>query len=343
VNEEGLPIIEITEPATDSPSKPTPATLLDPIPTSAELSAEQLDARRKRMDRMFDLLEEEEAQEEANARAKEEAEAMRQSASSGNEQARLKAQREMQKKMGKALIANLAVAREKEAQVKADEEAIWKEDEDRRLKAQASNSSFHRKPRKSVSWAELPKGHTGTSKDRRISSPRDSKAPAKSGDVSLGTLQSTSTTMKHHIVERVPPSHVPDSDDESEPEHSDSDEENRPPPSDADTEATLSGSESDDDPDYKPDFQVLDDDDVDFDSARHQREVVMEYYAKQGTVGAEIMKKMSTPTEGGGSHEWDQAVSGIVTSSTMIDFLSSGGTTGCDVITRATQAVRLPI
>jgi hypothetical protein len=104
------------------------------------------------MGRILDMLEEEERIEEERHQARdrqqrrEELEQRRANAKAELE--RVKTAKEMQKKMGKALLKNMADAREKDEQEKARQEREDMEREEARRS---------RKPRKCVSWAELPK------------------------------------------------------------------------------------------------------------------------------------------------------------------------------------------
>ena len=123
VNEEGLPIIDIVEPVpeTKGPSPPTsinpPSLDSDLIPLWALSPAEKA-RRRAERDRILDILEAEERvqlekdEEEERERFKAELEQRKQAAEA--EMDALKKAREMQKKMGKALLRNIVVAREKE-------------------------------------------------------------------------------------------------------------------------------------------------------------------------------------------------------------------------------------
>lgn len=113
--------MEITEPVASSEtsglSEATPIPEIDLIPLS-QLSAEERERRRRERERILDILEEEERMEEkatyetALERRKEAI--RRQEEAARSEKDRLKATKEMQKKMGKALLQDIAKARERE-------------------------------------------------------------------------------------------------------------------------------------------------------------------------------------------------------------------------------------
>ncbi|KAI9509594.1 hypothetical protein F5148DRAFT_735061 [Russula earlei] len=283
LNEEGLPIIEINEPMERVPDpSPGASSGAGPIDDAEDggfvpiyrLSPAERLRRRAQMDRILDRLEEEERVEEERNRARDREqrreELEQRKANAKAELERVKAAKEMQKKMGKALLKNMADAREKEERDKARQE---KED----LELEEARRS--RKPRKSVSWAELPRQEKQTSE-------RDdawARAPARA--------------MRPHVVERFParsgapsppspPIPVGDSDDETDPEHSPSD-----------------GSQDED--------EAVDshrsEDGFDFDLMQHQREIALAYFEKRNAIGTDATCAMASRTHDlGDENEWDQ-------------------------------------
>jgi hypothetical protein len=259
---------------------------------------------RAQMGLILNLLEEEERIEEERRRARdreqrrEELEQRWATAKTGLE--RSQAAKDMQKKMGKALLKNMADAREKEEKEKARQEREDMEREEARKS---------RKPRKSVSWAELPK--------QERSSPRspghDASVPDPPGR----------PPMRPYVVERFParsgasspPPPVPmgDSDDESDP----------PSPSDSDASGEIrsdsvpfptpehgqsdDGSEDEDEPVESHGSE----DGFDIDAMQHQREIALAYFERRNTIGADAARAMSahSPDISGGENEWEQEAS----------------------------------
>ena len=258
---------------------------------------------RAQMGRILDMLEEEERTEEERNRARDrgqrQEELERRKANAKAELERLKAAKEIQKKMGKALLKNMADAREKEEEEKARQE---KEDLER------EEARRSRKPRKSVSWAELPK---------------QDKSSARSDEDATGPLGKS--PMQPDVVERFParpgasspPPPVPmgDSDDESDPPS--------PDPSDSDpgegegistdgfpsplAEHALSEGSEDED------GHLCDqgsEDGFDIDAMQHQREIALAYFEKRNTIGADAARAMSAHSHDiGGEDEWDREAS----------------------------------
>jgi hypothetical protein len=255
---------------------------------------------RAQMGRILDMLEEEERIEEERHQVRDREqrrEELEQRRANGKaELERAKTAKEMQKKMGKALLKNMASAREKEEEEKARQEREDLEKEEARKS---------RKPRKSVSWAELPK------LDR---SDDDAAVPNPPGKL----------PMRPHVVERFParsgasspPPPVPmsDSDDESEPPSS--------VPSDSDTPSGIpsvgipfptpehdqsDGSEDEDEPLESHGSE----DGFDIDSMQHQREIALAYFEKRNTIGADAARAMSAHSHDldGEGNDWGQEVS----------------------------------
>jgi hypothetical protein len=231
------------------------------------------------------------------------------------EMQKLKQARELQKKMGRALIRSVVESRDK-----AEKESAEQAERDR-----LADIARPLKPKKSVSFADTePEEIDGLGSG-------DKSKSVDWGDVSPGTLRKVPAngwlvrqTMKTHVVERQPSglrSPAPparDSDDESEPENSDEsfDEENqtyreRQLDSDEESDHRVESppSESIDNEDDHVADEPSEWDDADFDTARHQREVALEYYEKRKTIGADVVSAMRAHTHGEG--EWDQPVCGL--------------------------------
>ncbi|KAI0691024.1 hypothetical protein BC835DRAFT_138940 [Cytidiella melzeri] len=312
INEEGLPIVDITEPVTavDYAFRPDPEGHFDdpdllPVWT---LSPAERERRRAERERILDLLEEEErAQGQRDAEAERERhqqETERRKAAAKTEMENLKKARELQKKLGRALIRSVVESRDKEEKEKAD---LTEHD---RLTAAGTKAP---KAKKSVSFAH------DIDENGRIKSEQKEKADVDWGDVAPGTLRLSGKhspesydrqPMKLHVVERHPrslgqPSFQPtqDSDDESNPgsledgaEGSDSEDGfigNHQPPESEESEDDLPRDE-----------QISDWNDEDFDFVQHQREVALEYYHKRRTIGAEAASAMRAHTHN--EDEWDQ-------------------------------------
>ncbi|KAF8891299.1 hypothetical protein BD779DRAFT_1468886 [Infundibulicybe gibba] len=279
LNEEGLPIIDITE--------PVPISGADAGGAAAPLT-ERL---RRERELILDTLEEEEraeAQKEREAlraHTEEMLRARREAATAEKE--RLKAAREVQKKMGKALMRGLTEARQKEEQAHAEVVAAEEKQEKR--------GGVQTTPTKKVAFADAPE---------EISLEREAGAQAHeavdSGDVVLARLRSAQrptlisnasldrNPMKMQVVERVPGSqpfvdlNQGDSDDESEPPTSPVDDADggsvwpsigrstSPPPPESDEDSTANSS--------------LAEGEIDLEFAHHQREIALEYQKKRALV-----------------------------------------------------------
>lgn len=313
LNEEGLPIIEISEPMERAPEPASGASSgTDPAENAEDtgfvpmyrLPPVERARNRAQMDRILNMLEEEERIESERQQARdreqrrEELEQLRANAKARPE--RVKATKEMQKKMGKALLKNMADAREREEKEKARQEREDLEREEARRS---------RKPRKSVSWAELPKQERSSAR----SPTHDALGPGR-------------LPMRPYVVERFParsgasspPPPVPtgDSDDESDPPS--------PVPSDSDTSDGIrsdsipfptpehaqsdDGSEDEDEPVESHDGS---EDGFDIDAIQHQREIALAYFERRNTIGADAARAMSahSPDLGGGENEWEQEAS----------------------------------
>lgn len=272
---------------------------------------------RAQMDRILDMLEDEERIEEERNQAREREqhreEVEQRKANVKAELERIKVAKEVQKKMGKALLKNMADAREKEAKDKARQE---KED----LEREEARKS--RKPRKCVSWAELPK-------QEKSSSARSDGDGARTRN---GARPSGKLPMRPNVVERFPvrsgasspppPIPVGDSDDESNPPS--------PDPSDSEAGGEIHPnsvtfprpedalSDASEDEDELDESQELEEEDgFDIDTMQHQREIALAYFERRNTIGADAARAMSAHSHDlGGEDEWEQEASIIAISFT---------------------------
>src|SRR6202008_1674124 len=158
-----------------------------------------------------------------------------------------------------------------------------------------------RKPRKCVSWAELPKQE-------------------RSGDDSVVPDLPGKLPMRPYVVERFParpgassppPPPAGDSDDESEPPS--------PGPSDSSGihsdgipfptpgHAESDGSEDEDEPLESHGSE----DGFDIASMQHQREIALAYFEKRNIIGADAARAVSAHSHDldGGENEWEQEAS----------------------------------
>ncbi|KAI0345358.1 hypothetical protein BDW22DRAFT_1354280 [Trametopsis cervina] len=305
LNEEGLPIVDINEPVTaaDFAFRPDPGSSFDdpdllPLWT---LSATEKARRKAERDRILDLLEaEEKVQERRDAEAArehylQEMENRKQAAKT--EMENLKKARELQKKMGRALIRSVVENRDQE-----EKERVQQAEHDR-LVAETKVP----KAKKSVSFAD------DIDDNGRIKS-ADKGKDTDWGDVAPGTLRpngqvsSDRQPMKLHVVERHPRgldqstlSHQPDSDDESDSDVVEDTE-------DGDTEDDAFGSHNlepvDSDEDLPGDEEISEWNDEDLNLASLQREAALAYYAKRQTIGAEAASAMRAHSHE--EDEWDQ-------------------------------------
>ncbi|KAG2158479.1 uncharacterized protein EDB93DRAFT_1199376 [Suillus bovinus] len=283
LNDEGLPIIDITEPAVDISDMNSPAGSFhepDLIPESS-LSASEREQRRRARDHILAKLEEEERlqseRDEEEEREKRIEDIRKRKEAAKAEMERLRAAKEMQKKMGKALLKNLAEAREKEERKLKD--LIEKE----------PSKSDSPKPKKTVTFANP-------------SSPDESSATGESKTTG-SSIDWGRHPMKMHVVERHPASYQPSS--EIQPECDSDDEPFSTTSSTPDEagdmpyESYTSGSEDDDGSD-----DGLLEEEFDWDSAQHHREVALEYYKKRHVIGMEAARAMTSHTHD--DEEWNQ-------------------------------------
>ncbi|KAI6022744.1 hypothetical protein EDC04DRAFT_2728083 [Pisolithus marmoratus] len=288
LNDEGLPVVEITEPV------PPSAEVQDGLPFTQEpdliplhvLPPSERERRRRERDRIFDILEEEERslqlREELRDTERRKEEMQRRKETARMEYEHLIQAKELQKKMGKALVESHS------GSSKADPDSL-------RRNASGSN--------KSVTFAET------VASDLMPTERQPSQVDW--GDITAGRLRSphrvplvsaTGTdkhVMKLQVVERRDANTsgptlecVADSDDESPTlsEHSSSRQWTTKlcdikqyNPSTNDT----SGEEA------QPAEETLDED-FDWDSTQHQREVALEYFAKRHAIAAETVRVLAT-------------------------------------------------
>lgn len=287
-------------------------------------------AQKAHMARILDILEAEEAEEEA--RAAREAEEMRKrkietrKETAKKDLERLRKAKEMQKKMGKALIRNVEEAREREMKAKEEQEKEYERADKERMETKGKG------PKKKVSFADLPVICPEPPQEKGIE-PWGDVVPARLKPAHAMTVGKQ--TMKLQVVERLQTAAVSSSRPRSisppPPTRSevDSDDESNPPsPASADSDggepivrvaqvgygAPVQPPPSEDEEDGIPEDEVLEDE-FDFDTAQHQREIALEYYKKRSDIGAEAARAMSAHThEAVGSidephDEWDQPVS----------------------------------
>ncbi|GLB34688.1 putative protein with domain of unknown function (DUF3835) [Lyophyllum shimeji] len=291
LNEEGLPIIDITEPLSTTTETPisgnaivTEDTMPPRLSNLPEAARERL---RQQRDRILDQLEEEEWQaqkreEEVDLEQRQEILRKRKEAAA-KEKEKLKANKDMQKKMGRALVGNAGIPRAQE-----DESSVIELVSD-----DVKRSSRDEKPaRKSVAFADVPK-----EPDESQKPPTAQRHSLDWGDLTPGRLCSNgrptlvpadnSLPMKMTVVERMPRAppktattvFPPDSDDES------------------DLEYGPVGGEPDGDTGYidQSDTELaLEDEEYDFDFAQHQREIALEYHEKRSKIGAAARAAMTS-------------------------------------------------
>ncbi|KIY43544.1 hypothetical protein FISHEDRAFT_78397 [Fistulina hepatica ATCC 64428] len=295
LNEEGLPIVEITEQtSTATPSGPVVSrATADLLPVSAPPDDEETKRRtQEQLDRLFDRLEEEERVElleSARREEQEREESLRKRREAvKSELEALKASKDMYKKMGKGLLRDSSLkASESDSKIPSS------------LSTQPEPAAFSTPPAPSSALAS-PENKTSTAK-KSVSFADDTKAAAtlskqEWGDVKPGRLraparqtvlsreQAARWPMKMQVVERLPrgqpiasaqPGVEADSDDESEPE--------------AAPALSAGSSDTDVDADQKGSEAIESDDssegEYDMDFVHQQREIALEYYEKRATFG----------------------------------------------------------
>ncbi|KAI0086183.1 hypothetical protein BDY19DRAFT_365463 [Irpex rosettiformis] len=312
INEEGLPIVDINEPvtATDITFRPDPDGHFDDpdlLPAWALSPAEQA-RRRSERERILDLLEEEERLQERQdveaARERMQKEMEKRKEAAKTEMDNLKRARELQKKMGRALIRSVVESRDKEEKEKAE---LAEKDK-------LTTENKVPKTKKSVSFAD------DIDEDGRIKS-NEKEENIEWGDVVPGTLRTSGKTlserqdrqpMKLHVVERHPrclsqTAYQPpeqDSDDESDPESTADAAEDSGSDNGFLGADNQSPNSEESDEDLPADERMSDWNGDDFDYAQHQREVALEYYNKRQAMGIEASSAMRAHTHD--ENEWDQ-------------------------------------
>lgn len=287
-----------------------------PIPEEPEfipvvsLPAAERERQRIERERLLDMLEQEEIEQQRSNEAFSGAEPLQRE----SDVEKLKAAREMQKKMGKALLRNMADAREKEE--KAKKESLLRD-------SAVDGQKRTLKPKKSVSFADLPDGGGGEPKDR--TKIREKEAKLDWGDVAPGRLRSSQRStlltkaemdrqpMKLEVVERLPS--IPSVTEEQPPTPAlaDSDDESNPPsPTDSDEETMPGiGAGASDSPSSDDDVDLDTEDgeeEFDIDTARHHREIALEYYNKRNIIGKDAAAAMMSHSHDPDADDWDQPV-----------------------------------
>ncbi|KAL1677373.1 hypothetical protein EV122DRAFT_214313 [Schizophyllum commune] len=284
VNEEGLPIIDVTETEGAPIVSATGDSLIsdeDPLVRWNLLSSFERERRAKERDRILDLLEAEEAEEEAAREAKEEAERVaereRLREKHKEELNRIKAQRDMHKKMGKALLKGLAGDRPAGT---TSAPAPTEPAKTKKTVAFAESASEGEKPvEEGKDWGDVKAGRIRMKHNSLLHSMSPADQP----------------TMKATVVERTPQGAPPpptmseperDSDDESVPEVPSS-----PVPGDSDEDIADHEDEEDEDGEA-----VLEPEEYDLDFAAQQREIALEYHRKRATIGQAALDAMRSHT-----------------------------------------------
>ncbi|KAG6820838.1 hypothetical protein H0H93_010665 [Arthromyces matolae] len=264
LNEEGLPIIDITEAvelSTNQNDDTEYAGLVEesPLPPIHSLSEEDRKQLRQERNRLLDQLEEEEntqlrREEQADAEARQEILRKRKEAAA-QEKETLKKTKEMHKKMGRLLLQNLAKEREEEEKAQVAE--VISDDERRSTRTDKNKKTVSfaddvieehiKEPQELVNWGDITPA--------RLRSPGAPSVRPPSHNL----------PMKMTVVERTPtaPPNIPtrndvDSDDESDPE--------------------------DDDEGSDPALD-LEEDEYDAEFAHHQREIALQYHEKRRKIG----------------------------------------------------------
>lgn len=255
---------------------------MEPLIPLANLPNPIQERLREKRNKILDALEEEERQAEQDERERESIEkeenTHKRREEAAKERERLQQARELQKKMGRALLQDVGKAKQKEEQEK-EAQRLRDQEEDQKRKSPSVK-------KKTVAFVGIP-GRSDDTKHEQ-SNPMDwgDITPARLQPSKRRTLMSPSLLDKHpmkmSVVERVPGGqptipkspppfsrqNAPDSDDESNPE---------------DTSECSESDISDEEP-------ILETDEVDYDFAQHQREIALQYYKKRNTIGQEAAK-----------------------------------------------------
>ncbi|KAJ7219545.1 hypothetical protein GGX14DRAFT_695637 [Mycena pura] len=278
LNEEGLPIIDITEPvqASGDIQENLPLAEHGSLTPVAELPLSERKRRRNERDRILNMLEEEERIEQAREEQFEEQQRqeriLNRTKAAQEELDRLKATRDLHAKMGKALLGG--TSKKKPAATPPPKPEHTKE-------AQKAASVS----KKNVKFVDADvEADVGTS-ESLVEEKVDwgDVVPARLRPNSGRSLMSSSLfdtlPMKMQVIERFPGKpkvgeSQPDSDDESEPPDS----------------PTVADSNSDEESGLESDQELAEEVDIDF--AQHQREIALEYHAKRAKITAATAKAM---------------------------------------------------
>lgn len=290
LSEEGLPIVEITEPVSPSSEAQSglPFTEEPELVPLHVLPPSERERRRRECDRIFDILEEEERkqqlQEELGETESRKEELRRRKEAARMEYEHLKQAKELQKKMGRALVGSTS------GSSKTDVDSP---------RQTASGS------KKSVTFAET------VASDMIATEKQPSQVDF--GDITAGRLRSSHRiplvnaaradehVMKVQVVERRGEStsgpmleRLADSDDESPTlsEHS-----SQRCTTELRDNRQLDPSMDDTSSDEAQSAEKTLDENFDWDSAQHQREVALEYLAKRHVIGTEAIRALVTSND----------------------------------------------
>ena len=289
MNEEGLPIIEITEPLpnSDFPTlKEQSVTIEGPnLVPLASLTQSERDHLRAERDRILDFLEKQEKEDQRKEEEREQNEiredVQRRKAAVKFEPDKLKAAKEMQKKMGKALLKSMESDRQKQEKIQ-EEVSTGEPSQGPPVK----RVRFAKERTENVDWGDV--------------------TPATLEPMNKNTLITKSRMQKNQVmkdvVERLPPGVFAsqgkvvdqgDSDDESNPDsavpsYSDDDSVIQPLDNNEDLGSNSSVDKESESFDLEEEY--------DMDVARHQREIALEYYEKRGIIGKNVSKSLESTT-----------------------------------------------
>ena len=297
MNEDGLPIIDISEPLpqTEGSNAQQEPTIQDvPLIRLSSLPSVAREKLRQHRNRILDELEEEERQEEEHQKQieREEREELlrKRKAEAVNEQARRQQAMELQKKMGKALMRNMGLSRKKSNSL------MKEENPEKQEISQARTDTRERK--KTVTFVE-PQGSSLNGSKPEWNDVTAARLRAGKRPTLLQSFLPDATPVKLNVIERKPAADISttpsrstpfisstkDSDDESEPE------DNHPTPSsdnddgdEASTEGLPDSEEDNGEAELKNEY--------DLDYAQHEQEIAMEYYYKRNTIGQDAARAM---------------------------------------------------
>jgi hypothetical protein len=267
---------------------------------------------RLKRDRILDSLEEEESEENERQKRVErkEREEMRRKRrqETVDEKSRLQRTKELQKKMGKALLNNI-----KPPDTEGDSlpKEVEREKEEGFPMGETSEAR-----KKTVTFVEA----SGSSPDTRKSNWGDVTAAKLRPGERPTLLQAfrTNNPLKMNVVERKPAGHhsaiqIPlaqnakDSDDESEPDGN----EFHPTPDDNEDDDLV-----EEPPDSEEDTREVElENEYDLDYAQQQREITLEYYKKRSVMGQDVAVSMMNDTYEETSRDLPVDLSGIDSSS----------------------------